>query len=49
VFILIWLGWFFTGASSFSLNLVEFITTRLDALMNINEGIQQQVVMRRPR
>lgn len=46
VFILIWLGWFFTGASSFSLNLVEFITTRLDALMNINEGIQQQVVMR---
>lgn len=46
VFILIWLGWFFTGASSFSLNLVEFITSRLDALMNINEGIQQQIAMR---
>ncbi|MDW5563176.1 MAG: hypothetical protein SA339_08110 [Methanomassiliicoccus sp.] len=46
VFILIWLGWFFTGASSFSLNLAEFITLRLDQLMNINEGVQQQVAMR---
>jgi hypothetical protein len=46
VFILIWLGWFFTGASSFSLNLVEFITTRLDQLMNIGEGVQQQITMR---
>ena len=46
VFILIWLGWFFTGASSFSLNLVEFITTRLDALMNIGTGLEQQITMR---
>lgn len=46
VFILIWLGWFFTGASSFSLNLVEFISTRLSALMNINEGISQQIALR---
>ncbi|MBI0583541.1 MAG: hypothetical protein ISF22_04860 [Methanomassiliicoccus sp.] len=46
VFILIWLGWFFTGASSFSINMVEFITNRLAALANINESVQQQITMR---
>jgi hypothetical protein len=41
-FILIWLGWFFTGASSFSLNLVQFITERIQFLGQINESVANQ-------
>jgi hypothetical protein len=46
VFILIWLGWFFTGASSFSLNLVEFITDRLDMLLYTGDQLATQWNMR---
>jgi hypothetical protein len=41
-FILIWLGWFFTGAASFSLNLVQFITERIQFLGMINETVANQ-------
>ncbi len=46
VFILIWLGWFFTGASSFSLNLVQFVTNRIQFLGQINEGVSNQIDIR---
>jgi hypothetical protein len=42
VFILIWLGWFFTGASSFTWNLIEFITVRLETLSQINDSLVNQ-------
>lgn len=46
VFILIWLGWFFTGASSFSLNLVQFISNRLFMLGQVQESVSEQWAMR---
>jgi hypothetical protein len=45
-FVLIWLGWFFTGASYFSLNLTQFIFQRLKYLGNINESVGNQFAMR---
>ncbi len=41
-FIIIWLVWFFTGASSFSLNLVQFISDRIRFLGQINESVANQ-------
>ena len=42
VFILIWLGWFFTGAASFSMGLIQFITVRLQYLGEINQTVANQ-------
>jgi hypothetical protein len=45
-FILIWIGWLFTGASSFSTNLAEFLSQRLQYFFRIGDSVQNQIHMR---